>query len=135
MSEENVEVVRRVYDAINRRDWAEAFSVAAADFELITQRGPNAGARQGRDAVIDFAEDFIGAFDNFVWEVEQVFDGGDQVVVFVKVRSRPRGSGVDLVIRNGHCWTFRKGVIAAMESFPEPEGALEAAGLSPNTQP
>jgi ketosteroid isomerase-like protein len=129
MSRENVEIVRRVYDAINRRDWDEAFQNAAADFELTTQRGPDAGTRQGRERVTDLAEDYIGAFDKFLWEIEQVFAGGDDVVVFVKVRSRPQGGGVDLVVRNGHWWTIREGVILAMESFPEPGRALKAAGL------
>jgi ketosteroid isomerase-like protein len=129
MSRENVEIMRRAYDAVNRRDWAEAFRDAAADFRMTTQRGPDAGTHQGRDRVIDFAEDYIGAFDKFVWEIEQVFEGGDRVVVFVRVRSLPKGGGVDLVVRNGHCWTVRDGVIVAMESFPEPERALEAAGL------
>ena len=43
MSEENVELVRSMYEAFNRRDWESAFGLAAPDFEFTLQVGPNAG--------------------------------------------------------------------------------------------
>jgi ketosteroid isomerase-like protein len=129
MSRENVVIVRNAYDAFNRRDWDALFRVSHADFEMTTQRGPDAGTRRGRERVTEFAEDYIAAFDELIWDPEEFFEGGDQVVVFVTIRARPRGGSVDLVIRNGHCWTVRDGAIVSMKTFPEPERALEAAGL------
>jgi ketosteroid isomerase-like protein len=129
MSRENVVIVRNAYDAFNRRDWDALFRDSHADFEMTTQRGPDAGTRRGRERVTEFAEDYIAAFDELIWDPEEFFEGGDQVVVFVTIRARPRGGSVDLVIRNGHCWTVRDGAIVSMKTFPEPERALEAAGL------
>ena len=51
MSQENVEVVRRVYDALNHGDWDAVFRDMHPDFEMTTQRGPSAGTRRGRDGV------------------------------------------------------------------------------------
>jgi ketosteroid isomerase-like protein len=129
MSEDNVEIVRAIYQAFNRRDWDAAFRDADVDFALTTQRGPDAGTRRGREAVVALAEEYSGAFDSLIWEPEEFFEGGDQVVAFVSIRSRPRGGGVDLVVRNGHHWTIRDGAVLSMESFPKPVNALEAAGL------
>jgi ketosteroid isomerase-like protein len=129
MSQENVEVVRRCYEALNRRDWDAAFRDMHVDFELTTQRGPNAGTRRGRERVAEFLEDYIAAFDTLIWDPEEFFDGGDQVVAFVTSRSRPGGGNVDLVVRNGHRWTIRDGVILSLKTYPERESAIDAAGL------
>jgi ketosteroid isomerase-like protein len=129
MSQENVEIVRKFYEALNRRDWDAVFHDTHSDFELTTQRGPNAGARRGRKPVTAFAEEYIAAFDELIMEPEEFFEGRDQIVVFVKVRSRPKGGGVDMEVRNGHLWTIRDGTILSLKSFPVREEALEAAGL------
>jgi ketosteroid isomerase-like protein len=47
MSEEDVEIVRSIYEAFNRRDWDAVFRDAHPDFELTTPPGINAG-RIGR---------------------------------------------------------------------------------------
>ena len=72
----------------------------------------------------------MAAFDEGIAEPEEVLESGDQVVVVVKTRARPRGSSAEIEIRNGHLWTFRDGKVASMQVFPQPEKALEAAGLS-----
>ena len=127
MSEENVEVVRSIYETLNRGDWDAA--PLAADLEVTFQRGPNAGTHRGRDAIQAIVEDQREAFDAWIIEVEQVFDSGDQVVALIKSRLRPKGTDAEFEIRNGHIWTIRDGVALSMLGFPKPEEALEAAGL------
>jgi ketosteroid isomerase-like protein len=129
MSQENVEIVRRVYDALNRGAWDAAFRETHADFEMTTQRGLDAGTLQRREAVQRFGEDYVAMFDSLVLEPEEFLANGDQVVVVVTRRARPRGGSVDIVVRNGHLWTVRDGAILSMKSFPDPEDALTAAGL------
>jgi ketosteroid isomerase-like protein len=133
MSEENVEIVRAIYEAFNRRDWDALFRHADPDFAF-TYRNPgltpDAGTRLGREEVVAFADEYGGAFDRLIWEPEEFFDAEDRIVALVSVRSRPRGGGLDLVVPNGHLWTIHGGVVLSLESFPEPQSALEAAGLS-----
>jgi len=130
MSEENVEIVRSIYEALNRADWDAAFHNADRDFALTTQVGPAAGTHRGRKEVVAFLEDFRDMFDGLTWEPEEFFDGEDRVVAFVAVCSRPRNSGVDLVVRNGHLWTIHDGAVLSLETFPNRKDALDAAGLS-----
>jgi ketosteroid isomerase-like protein len=118
MSQENVEIVRNVYQALNRRDWDTAFRDMHPDFELTTQLGPNSGTRRGRERVTEFFEDYLATFDAFIWEPEKFFEGDDQVVAFVRTRALPRGGSVDLVVRNGWWWTIRDGVILSVKSSP-----------------
>jgi ketosteroid isomerase-like protein len=130
MSQENVEVVRPIYDALNRRDWDAVFRDTHPDFEMTTQRGPDAGTHRRREAVQRLIEDTTAAFDNLAVEPEEFLEIGDQVVVLVTTRARPKGGSVDIVVRNGHLWTVRDGTILTLKTFPAPEKALEAAGLS-----
>src|SRR5438067_2159075 len=123
MSQENVEIVRRVYDALNHGDWDAVFRDMHPDFEMTTQRGPDAGTRRQRGAVQSFGEDYFAAFENHVFEAEEFRENGNQVVALVKRRARPKGGSVDLVVRNGHLWTVRDGMILSMKSFPDPEKA------------
>ena len=126
MSKENVEAVRQFYDALNRGDWDAVFRHTHPDFELTTQRGPNAGTLRGRESVQGFGEDYIGAFGSFVVEPEEFFEKDDRVLAVVTRRVRPTGGGVDIVVRNAHLWTVRDRTIISMKSFPDPEKGREA---------
>jgi ketosteroid isomerase-like protein len=131
MSQENVEIVRAIYDAVNRDDWDTAFRNAHANFELtLDERFLDAGPHRGRGKVQGVLQDQQSAFDAWVVEPEQLRESGDQVVAIVRVRLRPKGSSADFEIRNGHVWTIREGTVVSMRGFPDPEKALESLGLS-----
>ncbi len=130
MSHENVGIVHRVYDAMNGGDWDAVFRDMHPDFEMTTQRGPDAGTHRQREAVQGFGEDYFAAFEKHVFEPEEAFEFGDQVLILLTRRARPKGGSADLVVGNGHLWTLRNGAILSMKSFPDPNEALEAAGLS-----
>jgi len=130
MSQENVEIVRSIYEALNRGDWDAATRLTDADFEVTIERGPNAGSHRGRDSIQAVIEDQREAFDSWIVEVEQVADGGDQVVAMITNHLRPRGTDAEFEMRNGHIWTIRDGVALSLRGFSNPEEALQAAGLS-----
>src|SRR2546421_6605119 len=135
VSQENVEIVRGVYDALNHGDWDVVFRDMHPNFEMTIQRGPDAGTHRQREAVQSFGEDYFATFENHVFEPEEFFEIGDQVLVLLTRRARPKGGSVDLVVRNGHLWTVRDRTILSMKSFPDPEKALEAVGLSEQDAP
>jgi ketosteroid isomerase-like protein len=129
VSLENAEIVRQFYEAFNRRAWDAMFRDAHPDFELTTQRGVTAGTRRGRKQTQEFAEDYAEAFGKVIWEPEEFFEGDDQIVVFVKILSRPHGGNVDMEARVGNLWTIRDGTVLSLKTFAVREDALEAAGL------
>jgi uncharacterized protein len=130
MSEENVEAVRRCYEAANRGDWDAAFRDAHPNFEMTVQRGPYAGTHCGREAVQRMLVDIRTPFDVWDIEPEQLLDNGDQVVALIKNRVRPKGTSAELETRNGHVWRFRDGKAVSLDNFPASEDSLKAAGLS-----
>ena len=131
MSQVNVEIVRSIYEAFNRRDWDAAFRDQAPDVEYTTPpRGPTAGTYRGREEIQGFWEQLSTAFEAWTSEPEELIESVDQVVVVVKARMRPTGSSAEIERRNGNLWTIRDGMVVSMRVFAKPEEALEAAGLS-----
>jgi ketosteroid isomerase-like protein len=129
MSQENVEILRSIYEAFNRRDWDAAFATSVRDFELTTPPGINAGTYRGREECQGYIEDLAIALDEWTVQAEELIESGDQVAVVVKFCARPKGSSAEIETRNGHLWTLRGGKVVSVRMFPEPEKALEAAGL------
>ena len=129
MSQENVEIVRSICEAFNRRDWDAVFRDAHPDFEFTLKRS-QPGVHRGRQTIQAIFEDQATAFDQWTIEPEQFFENDDQVVAFLKFRLRPKGSVAEFEIRIGTLCTFRDGKAISAEGFPERERALEAAGLS-----
>ena len=129
MSLENVEIVRLIYEAVNSNDWDGAFRGTHRDFEATFQRGPNAGTHRGRAEVESVLRDQRMAFTSSIVEVEQLFEADNQLVVAVVLtRMRPKETNAELAIRNGHLWTIRDGMVVSLQTFPNPDDALEAAG-------
>ena len=130
MSQENVEIVRRMYSALDRNDWDAAFQDAHPDFEVTFKEGPRAGTHRGRETLQEVAADLRAGFDYWVVEPLELIERGDQVVAIVSNRLRPKGgTSGEFGYRNGSVFTIRDGMVLSMVGYPTPEEALEAAGL------
>src|SRR5688572_3366940 len=131
MSQENVEAVRRLNEALDRRDWDGVFAEISPDFEWETDpRHPKAGVYRGREEFRRFIEDLEDPFEQTVTEMEKVFATADQVAVFVRIRRRLKGSSSELEIRIGELYTVREGRLVRGQAFAERVKALKAAGMT-----
>ncbi len=129
MSQENVETVRRIYDAFAEGDFARALEEGESDFEWIPPEQDVQGPVQGKESLRRFLEDQNEAFEDFRVEAEELKVHGDQVLALIRVSGRGRGSGVEFDIRAANLWTFRGGRLIRGQVFPDRREALEAAGL------
>ena len=59
----------------------------------------------------------------------EFFESGDQLLVFIKTRARPKGSSVAVEFGTGHLWMIRDGTVVSLRIFAGREEALKAAGL------
>jgi ketosteroid isomerase-like protein len=125
MSQENVEIVRSIYEA-----WAENRSAAPfmeRDLEYVNP--PNAvepGTRIGRHHFRTVLE----IFPDMHFEIERYIDAGDDVVVIAKQFGRGSTSGVETETRQGYVWTVAEGKAIRFRWFNTAAEALEAVGLS-----
>jgi uncharacterized protein len=130
MSLENVEVVRSLYQAVEARDYATVAELAHQDLEWTPDRRVGEGPVRGRDNVIRWFIDRAEMFDGLRNEIEDIWENGDRVLVFVRVTGRGEASGAEFDIRIAHLWTVDEGAVVRGEGYGDHREALEAAGLS-----
>jgi ketosteroid isomerase-like protein len=128
MSEENVEIVRRAFEAFNARDRDRALSFCDPEIEY---RSPfEQKTYRGHDGMVRWRETVDGALEDFHMEDIQFLDAGeDRVVLLYRIVGRGAGSGVPVSREVGALWQLRNGKILEGEVFLDQREALEAAGL------
>jgi ketosteroid isomerase-like protein len=135
MSRENVEIVRRVYEAVARRDSATVFSLYDPEVEWDMSNHPmgqmfeEGGYRYGHAELRAWFQDWYEAFEDFEHHCEELIDAGEQVVSVGTDTGRGRESGVQVERQLAGVWTIREGKIARVVWFPTRREALEALGL------
>jgi ketosteroid isomerase-like protein len=135
MSQENVEIVRRGFEAVNRGDIEGAVALAdpPSDFEFVPSGVliPDlSGIQRGPEGFRRLTEAFFGEFDALHAEVHELIDAGDQVFSAFTLTGRGKQSGVETSFNGWLVWTVRDGRIARLLGFTDRDPALEAAGLS-----
>jgi uncharacterized protein len=131
MSEENVEIIRKVYEATNRGGFraTEPYVHSEVEFHTYAQ-SPEAGVYRGREAVLKYNEDLFGQFESVRFEVEELVDAGDRVVVVTTQHAVPKGGQEEMNVRISEVWVIRDGLLAERRSYSTRQEAFEAAGLS-----
>ena len=130
MSQENVESVRRMLDEA-REDPEVMYGMLGDDVEWeIGDLGlPGPSTRRGPDGVREFFRDWVGAFESWGYEAEELVDAGDAIVVQLHQWGRGKGSGATVENRFWQVWTVRDGKVVRATHHAEKTQALEAAGL------
>ena len=133
MSQENVEVVRRAYEAWNQGDHETAFGFLDADVEVsVPPDLPEAGTYRGRGEVRRWvADQLLPILEEVRAEPEKFLNAGDQVVVLVRYFGRGKASGIEVrgAVVDAHVWTLREGKVQKLHMYQGTEKALEAVGL------
>ena len=135
MSEENVEIVRRVYDAVARHDTATVIAAYDPEVEWDTSRSPwgsMMGGRlyRGHEGLRRFYREWYEAWGDYDEVLEELIDAGEQVIVAATGRGRGRASGAEVEWSQYGVWMIRDGKVIRVVWFPTRDEALKAAGLS-----
>jgi ketosteroid isomerase-like protein len=87
---------------------------------------------RGHDGVRMYWREWLSAWKDLEFEIEDVLDGGEEVVALICNQRRwGRHSGIETEVPPyGLVFTFRGGKVVRWRAFPDQKAALEAAGLS-----
>jgi ketosteroid isomerase-like protein len=136
MSQENLEVVRKVYDAWARSDPSQAFDYL--DPEVVWEAiedAPDAGTYRGHSGVKRYMNDWLQDFEDFAFEFGQPVEVDGRLVLEQWGRNTGKGSGLKTEIHYAAAYTFRRGKVLTVKEFNTYAEALEAAGpSSPDAQ-
>ena len=131
MSQENVEIVRRGYEAFERRDIAAMLGDVHPN--LVSHRAPpqpDAGTWNGPEGLLQAIAGWIEGFDEFAMTVTEVIDPNDTQVI-VRVHQSAVGSQSRAPIE-ADFWllhTLSDQKIVRVDFYAREEQAFEAAGF------
>ena len=131
MSRENVEIVRRAFEASARRDADAVLALYDPDVEWDASRTQAgfADVYRGHDGLRRFFREWREAWDSDEYEYDELIEAGDAVISIATQRGRGQASGLQIARPLVGIWTIRDGKIVRVVWFRTREEALEAAGL------
>jgi ketosteroid isomerase-like protein len=134
MSQENVQILRRGFEAFARGDVDYVLEQMDPEVDLHPAVAPILGVEtvRGREAVRRFfTRDLFEGFDQFRAEPLSFEDlGGDFVLVMVRYTGRGESSGIEMDQRFASLYELRDGKTVTMRDYRTRSEALEAAGLA-----
>jgi ketosteroid isomerase-like protein len=133
MSQENVNVFKRAFDAINRQD-AEAL-LAELDPEvewhgaILMAMGGEQTVYRGHEGVREWLRDLYETLSEFHAEYPEVRDLGDRLVGIGRVSARGKASEAQIESPHATVVEFRNGKGREIRTYLDPKEALAAVGL------
>jgi ketosteroid isomerase-like protein len=130
MSEERLELVRRVFEAVSAGE--PAFELFTRDSEAdFRDASPDQGVAQGPETGWTELLNYIDMFDGFRVELYDVIHADkDKVVTEARDGGRVKGSRAEVRNHYFHVFKFRGDKIARWSTHRDRNRALEAAGIS-----
>ena len=134
MSQENVEIIRRMLDAWNRQDIEVILALTDPEAEYVN--APTAvepGTRRGHDEIVAVMRKQWESLTGAVQEIDRFHDRGDEIITVGRVSRTMPGSDARISNPLLMSWRFRDGRLVRLEQLgagPDFPDALKAAGLS-----
>ena len=142
MAQENVEIVRTLAEGFQRRQHERAFELYDPEIEWDASAFADvypdfAGVYHGHEGVRTYWRNWLSAWSDLQFEIQDVVDAGDEVVLLIRnQRQWGRHTGLETEFPPyGMVFTIRGGKVVRWRSFPDQRSALDSAGLSEPARP
>ena len=129
MSQENVEIVRQMWEAFVGEEPQNGLAFCDPDIEWDGTNLPDGKISRGHEAIVDHAARWFEMWDDWRAETERIIDAGaDQVIIVFREIGRSE-SGLHMDERHAELYKVRDGKVVYRKGFTDPDEAFEAAGL------
>ncbi len=117
----NVDVVRRLYELFDARDFEEFKCLCDSDLEWIQNEGfPNGGHHRGADEVVENVFRSLGKhWERWSFGVEEILDAGDGVIVLGEYSGRHKATGKSFRAAAAHVYNLRNGLIHRFRQYTD----------------
>jgi ketosteroid isomerase-like protein len=118
MPEAEIDSLRRIYAAIQRRDSAGLQSNLAHDIEwILPESVPWGGAHHGHDGIEAMIQVFEDHVDGQWSDPDDFLDAGDRVIVLGRLSGRARASDRRFEVPFAHVWGLTDGVPSSCRGY------------------
>jgi ketosteroid isomerase-like protein len=133
MSQENVEIVRRLWEAARRRDTEAVLALYDADVEVDGTGLPwvamEGAVYRGHDGLKRLFAEWRESWREADAQLDRIVDAGDRVVSIYTYRAQGRASGTPIEEEFATVSTVRSGKVVRVQWFMGRAAAFEAVGL------
>jgi uncharacterized protein len=129
MSEENIEIVKRGFEAFNLGGIEAMLELIDPDFEATVppELSVEPDTYRGHEGMRRYFAAFEG-LDDVRFEFVDAVGAGDNVVATMRLRAKGTDTGIEVEQLAYQLWTVREGKAVRVEAFADKEDALRAAG-------
>ncbi len=125
MAGENVEISRRAIAAFNRHDVQEMEGLVTPNVEIVPLRAVLEDTTyRGEGAVAAFMADSDESWESIRYDIEDIEEAGDLLLIRARLRGRGRTSGANVDTEVTTVVRFEGTKIASMRSFHDRAKAL-----------
>ena len=131
MSRENVETLRRLFEALNSGDIGRFLALTQPEFEgeVPPELSAEPDTYRGHDGIRRYFQSFADAMDEIRFHPDRFWDTGESVAVAVRVTAKGRRTAIPVEQQFALLWTFRDGKAIRVRAYTSPAEALKAVGL------
>jgi ketosteroid isomerase-like protein len=127
---QNVETIKRGYEAWNRNDLEDVLQDLDPDLEWLPRLGA-AGVRatlyRGHEGVLAYKREVEEALGPIQVDVLSIEDLGDHVLAHIRATGQGSASGAQVEAEGFHLWTMHAGRAIRFATYERRDQALEAA--------
>jgi ketosteroid isomerase-like protein len=127
MSQENVDVVRRLYEAIGGPE-LDKVTAEIWDPEIEWHASELFGVLHGREAVLRQIAEFADSFEDWQVVAEELIEAGDEVVGVTHQRGSGKASGARMDARFAIVFSIHANRIVRVREYATRAEALKAVG-------
>jgi ketosteroid isomerase-like protein len=132
MSQEDVEVVREIFEAFNSEDIDLILSFTHSDFDV--EVPPDLSAEpdtyRGQDGMRRYWDSFRDAMEEIRFQPERFWDAGEAVVVAMHITAKGRRTAIPVEQRLAGVWTICDRKAIRVRVYASLSEALQAVGLT-----
>jgi ketosteroid isomerase-like protein len=130
VSNDNLEIVQRGFDAFNEKGVEGIIPLIHSDFEATTppSLASEPDTYRGRNGIRRWFDSFDEVMDEIRWEPHQFRQVGERVLVEFTLRARGKTTGLDFGQDAVMVWEIRDGKASRLDLFQTLDEALAAAG-------
>jgi uncharacterized protein len=130
MSQENVEIARRAYEAFNAGDVSGWLQMHTSDVELHDLANlPDPAVHRGHDEMRKWVDAVMEVTEYLRYEPQRFIDAGEFVLVPARISAKGHQGRVPTEMNIFHVFEFRDGKIRRLRNYLSEDEALEAVGL------
>ena len=128
MSPHNVQVVQGVYEAFNKGDVPGVLAALDQEIEIVEAESlPYTGVYRGHAGVSQLMAGMGAAWEVFDTRLERLIDHGDEVIAFLQIKGKLRGSARPIEMPVIEVWELREGKVVSIRAFYWDTAAIASA--------